>query len=80
MTKWTKDMDKAAWAHGWGIFDLDHRGKLVIQRLDSMGMFDSDEEALAYVKEQAAKGGKLCQVALEIVGETYEPTSEGNKA
>jgi hypothetical protein len=68
MTKWTKDMDRAAWAHGWGIFDVDGRGILQIQRLDSVGMFASDEEAVAYVREQATKGSKLCQTALEIVG------------
>jgi hypothetical protein len=68
---WNRNLDHTAWMQGWGLFTI-APGKYEIQCIDILEKFDSDDEALAFVKDQAAKGDTACQIALEIVGESYE--------
>lgn len=63
---WTAEDAKAAAAEGWGLFDVDSSGYLEIQRFDEEEMFDSDDEALAYVRQRVAQLGAIHYKALKI--------------
>jgi hypothetical protein len=77
---WDVEDTLAAYQQGWAPFHLGG-GRYVIQKLDDpaavladMGLevfagryFESDDEALAHVKQQAAAGDDLCRRALLLV-------------
>ncbi len=52
---------------GWDIFDVDSSGYLEIQRLDEVEIFDSDEEARTWVKNQAACDSDYHRDAIEQI-------------
>jgi hypothetical protein len=51
---------------GWDLFDTD--GTVSLQKDDDSGRFKDDIEVMNYVVEQAAKGDKLCLLALYLDG------------
>jgi hypothetical protein len=66
-TVWTDTDSHAASADGWDIFDVDGRGYFEIQKIDEVELFDSDEEALNFVRMQAADSASaVYQAALTI--------------
>lgn len=62
---WTKDDSAAAYAEGWDIFDSDERG-LEIERVDELGVFGSDQEAVEFVSVRADYGSPLHVKAMAI--------------
>ncbi|HEP6430584.1 TPA: hypothetical protein VDB83_004907 [Burkholderia cenocepacia] len=62
---WTSEDCAIADKQGWNLFDVDGSGYLEIQRDDEAQVFESDDDALAYVREQAQGG---CPVALKAMG------------
>jgi hypothetical protein len=38
---------------GWAVFNTDLNGKKQIQRVDAIGAFENDDDALAFVKAKA---------------------------
>ena len=80
MVRWTQTRKQEADSRGWGIFAIDgDQSRLAIQRLDESGLFESDEAALAHVKQTATGGDATCQLALEIVGIQWDTTEQGEK-
>ena len=75
MVRWTQTRKQEADSRGWGIFAIDgDQSRLAIQRLDESDLFESDEAALAHVKQTATGGDSTCQLALEIVGIQWDTT------
>lgn len=64
--RWTDEMDAAATAEGWSMFDYDCMGLREIERCDESGVFESDLDALAFVEKQAAAGDPKAVLALEL--------------
>jgi hypothetical protein len=52
--QWRAKYNRIAYDQGWGVFDSSSRG-LEIQRIDSLGIFDYDEDAVTYVWRLARK-------------------------
>lgn len=88
LTEWTKEHDKIATAQGWSLVAIEETFKnkrpqeraMVVQRIDipedgSDPVFNDDFEALAFVREQAKKGDKTAQIALEY--DNYYATKVG---
>lgn len=63
MKAWPRRFCKAACAQGWCIFN-----DTEIQRDDEAGVFDGDDDAIAYVRRQAKRGRPEAIRALEIHG------------
>lgn len=59
-----------AFSEGWGLFDVDTDACIYtdLQRLDDAGVFESDNQAVLFVKEQAHRGSRYHQRALELNG------------
>ncbi|MFA5152741.1 MAG: hypothetical protein WC554_09295 [Clostridia bacterium] len=71
MNRWTKPQYEYAKNQGWNIFAIDgDQDNLKIQKIDEQNIFDSDEDALNFVKTKANLGDMFCLAALEIVHET----------
>lgn len=62
---WETKHSAQASAQGWDIFECD--GAVQLQADDEAGVFCSDEDALAFVVSQAAKGDELARLALEQI-------------
>lgn len=56
---------------GWDLFDIDSTGILEIQRDDEAGIFESDEDAVSYVRAKAWAGSKRHQWSLRA-HDTFE--------
>ena len=54
--EWTDAHSVAATNEGWDIFDVNGSGYLEIQRVDELDVFDSDEEAVRFVRHNANAG------------------------
>ncbi|ABO60221.1 hypothetical protein Bcep1808_7344 (plasmid) [Burkholderia vietnamiensis G4] len=61
---WTSEDCAIADVQGWNIFDVDGTGYLEIQKDDEAQVFESDDDAVAYVRERAQGG---CPVALKAM-------------
>lgn len=57
--------DEVAKAAGWALFQCDD-GILRIQKLDESNRFESDQEAIEYVRAGAALGSQMMQAALRL--------------
>lgn len=80
--RWCLEDTLAAYRQGWAPFHLGD-GKYAIQKLDdpaeAMGdldlepfegrYFESDDEAVAFVRQRAGAGDDLCRRALQLAGE-----------
>lgn len=64
--RWTKDHSKAAADAGWDMFRYDDLDMLQLQRCDEKEIFPSDMEAIDFVKQKAAAGDEIAQLALEL--------------
>jgi hypothetical protein len=62
--KWTADDDAKAAVEGWNVFDAE--GRMEIQRIDELEMFESDAQAIDFIRERAVSGSELHQKALYI--------------
>jgi hypothetical protein len=59
---------KSARKEGWGLFDAEQMGiPLQIQRQDDLGVFETDDDAVKFVKSKAEEGSELHKKALEIL-------------
>lgn len=61
--RWTENDDLAAFRQGWQVLPT---YRTPICPVPGMGVFASDEEALAFVRSQAAKGDALAVKALQL--------------
>lgn len=63
---WPQAEDNKAAKQGWGIFLTTRSSRLYyeIERIDEMGYFASDDDAILYVREQAKKGDELARAAV----------------
>jgi hypothetical protein len=52
--------------HGWNLLDFDNTGLLPIEKDDAMRRFESDIEAVEYVRLLAARGNKRAQQAIQL--------------
>jgi hypothetical protein len=81
VAKWTDAIDALAFHEGWNVFYCDDK-KHRIQRIDyppdhflwNEGdpidpIFNSDDEAIAFVRKRAAEGAEHALLALELTGE-----------
>lgn len=67
-SKWTVKDQKYALSQGWGIFNIDNKGYLEIQKNDELNSFKSDEEAVKFVIERL----ETISYREEEEGSTYE--------
>lgn len=64
---WTEEHRQHASAQGWGVFAIDgDEDMLEIQRLDEADIFDSDEDAYAFVIDMARKDDQVALLALQL--------------
>lgn len=64
---WTRIQEKIARAEGWCLSERDD-GLYQIQKLDDVGVFETDDAALDYVRMRARQGGFVHQRALRLDG------------
>ncbi len=62
---WSREDDAEAEKEGWNLFSVDD-GRLEIQRIDEYDVFETDDAALAFIRERAAGGSALHQKALDL--------------
>ena len=62
---------------GWALFDTGVDGPFQIQKCDSLAVFDTDEQAIAFVKEKADKGSTHHQEALAKHIQCAKPQVKG---
>lgn len=56
----TTEQENQMFSEGWGVFEVDTAGDdLQIQKLDESDVFESDQQAWAFVIEQAKQGSVL---------------------
>jgi hypothetical protein len=76
--RWTKQHSEEANYQGWNVFAVEgNRHNLEIQRVDELEVFDSDQDALDFVRAWAKASPELidafaietCKLALEITGQ-----------
>lgn len=65
--KWTKRDLEFAGREGWGLFDYRLGANWVLEKLDEMNKFSSDEEAWKHVVQEAEAGGLLHIKALAFL-------------
>jgi hypothetical protein len=58
------DQEDSGPIEGWALFDWDGTGLMQIQRIDQDGAFASDDEAIAFVRQQAEAGSASHATAL----------------
>ena len=65
---WTNENSVAAQSQGWDLFEVSVEGKIVslIERCDEMDIFEDDDKAFEFVKQQAASGVQLAAKALRL--------------
>ena len=63
---WTDIDDALAFREGWILTDVG--GRLDIQRVDELDVFENDDAALEHIREQAGKGSVLHEKALVLHG------------
>lgn len=66
MGEWTMADQARAFTQGWGIFENSDHG-IRIERLDEKSIFEDDEQAVNYVRLQAAAGSALARKAIVYV-------------
>lgn len=68
--KWNLTFQAHALLKGWGLFQVDSRGPLVVQRNDDLNRFESDRQALAHVRYVASHGDDgLYTLAVRVLDE-----------
>lgn len=72
--RWDSQDSHYSAREGWGLFDLDHSGRIVIQRLDTKDIFSSDDEARAFVEKKSEQGSERHRRALYIADMAAIPT------
>lgn len=70
--RWKHTDANIAQSQGWDMFDYDCRGLLQIQRCDEAEAFESDAEAIAFVKTRADSGSTTAALAIEL-HEFFDP-------
>jgi hypothetical protein len=70
-TMWTDANSQAASAEGWDVFDVDGTGYFEIQKVDEVELFDSDEEAINFVRMQAAASASAFYRAALTIHDWY---------
>jgi hypothetical protein len=64
--RWTDADSAKAEVQGWNLFDYDNRGLLQIQRVDEAEAFNTDQEALDFIKDRASQDDETAKLALEL--------------
>jgi hypothetical protein len=64
--QWTAAHRAEAEKQGWNLFDYDSRGLLQIQRSDEAEIFNTDQEAVDFIKGLASNGDVTALLALEL--------------
>lgn len=59
------DLDK-----GWAVYEVANNGTKQIQKIDELGLFETDADAIRFVIRRANAGDKRAQAALEETVET----------
>jgi len=77
--RWTQEHSDAAVAQGWDLFDYDTRGLWQLQRHDEAGVFETDDEAIEFVREMADRGDPVARLALDLDA-FFEPLIYPEKA
>jgi len=68
MNRWTRTQKLEAESQGWLLVAIDgDQNRLAVQKYDEADIFDSDDAALTFVKEQAGRGNTTAQLALEMI-------------
>jgi hypothetical protein len=65
-SRWTDAHGVIARSQGWDMFDYDSRNLLQLQRLDLRAAFETDQDAIDFVTEKAAKGDATAKLALDL--------------
>jgi hypothetical protein len=68
VNRWTRTQKLEAERQGWLLVAIDgDQNRLTIQKYDEADIFESDDAALTFVKEQAGRGNTTARQALEMI-------------
>jgi len=77
--RWTSEHWERAESQGWNMFDYDGLGLWQLQRSDEAGVFETDGEAIDFVREMADRGDPTARLALDLDA-FFEPLIYPEKA
>lgn len=64
---WSTENAHAAQLQGWNLFEIwDNRLELMIQKVDDLPIFKTDDDARRFVAAKAQAGDKLAKRAVEL--------------